>query len=657
MKAIVLSIAIASMVLTFSGPVMGQQTVWISSTGSWFVSENWTNDLPGGGIAAVINNGGMAQIFSTDPPGAGAAALVLGGSSGTEGRLELMGGTAGFGGLFVGKGGSGELQILDGAVVSSEGAAIGEGVDAGGMVTVDGSGSRWTNSGHLTIGASGAGELEITNGAEVAGSKSVNLGYAADSSGTLTVSGAGSMFTNSDLITVGSFGIGQMSILNGGVVSTGLAGIIGAFAPSTVTIDGPGSAWMSGGLNIQSGSMTIRNGGAVAVTSGAINNYIGSGGGSGAVTVTGAGSTWTHSGALSVGDTGFGEVEILDGAIMTSSSMVIIAERPRSRGTVTVDGAGSMLTINNTLDVGDTGMGELRILNGAKVSNTDGTIARVGVASGAVTVDGIGSVWTNTGGLRVADEGIGELNILNGATVSNSFGAIICANGANGGVTVDGAGSKWTISDFLEIGFNGRGTLHILNGGTVSNKYAHISGRGGPSSVTVDGIGSMWTNTGNVTIGSSSPGTLRVQNGGVVSAPLVIVGNGTLSGDGTVVANVLNNVGIVAPGTSPGTLDITGNYTQGSMAQLQIELASASSFGKLDVSGNVLLNGTLNVSLTGGFVPLENQSFAILDWGGSLSGGFASIQLPTLGGSLTWDTSQLHTTGVLSIAAPAAEKG
>jgi hypothetical protein len=167
----------------------------------------------------------------------------------------------------------------------------------------------------------------------------------------------------------------------------------------------------------------------------------------------------------------------------------------------------------------------------------------------------------------------------------------------------------------------------------------------------------MWTNTGNVSIGSSSPGTLRVQNGGVVSAPLVVVGNGTLSGDGTVVANVLNNVGIVAPDTSPGMLNITGNYTQGSMAQLQIELASATRFGKLDMSGNVSLNGTLNISLTGGFVPLENQSFAVLAWGGSLSGGFASIRLPTLGGSLTWDTSQLLTTGVLSIAAPAAEKG
>ena len=52
-------------------------------------------------------------------------------------------------------------------------------------------------------------------------------------------------------------------------------------------------------------------------------------------------------------------------------------------------------------------------------------------------------------------------------------------------------------------------------------------------------------------------------------------------------------------------------------------------------------------------MPHGSQSFDILDWGGSLSGVFESIQLPTLGGTLVWDTSQLYTTGVLSVVGPA----
>jgi hypothetical protein len=49
------------------------------------------------------------------------------------------------------------------------------------------------------------------------------------------------------------------------------------------------------------------------------------------------------------------------------------------------------------------------------------------------------------------------------------------------------------------------------------------------------------------------------------------------------------------------------------------------------------------------FSPSSGQAFDILDWG-SLTGAFSSIDLPSLPG-LVWDTSQLYTTGVLSVAA------
>ena len=61
------------------------------------------------------------------------------------------------------------------------------------------------------------------------------------------------------------------------------------------------------------------------------------------------------------------------------------------------------------------------------------------------------------------------------------------------------------------------------------------------------------------------------------------------------------------------------------------------------------VGGTLAVSLINGFKPAIGNTFDLLDWG-LLNGTFLSITLPTLSGA-QWDTSQLYTTGVLSVVA------
>ena len=75
----------------------------------------------------------------------------------------------------------------------------------------------------------------------------------------------------------------------------------------------------------------------------------------------------------------------------------------------------------------------------------------------------------------------------------------------------------------------------------------------------------------------------------------------------------------------------------------------------MHVAGAPSSGGTLKVDLTnlgnGVFAPSAGSSFDLLDWG-SLSGTFCTIQLPTLSGGLQWNTSQLYTTGVISVALP-----
>jgi hypothetical protein len=109
----------------------------------------------------------------------------------------------------------------------------------------------------------------------------------------------------------------------------------------------------------------------------------------------------------------------------------------------------------------------------------------------------------------------------------------------------------------------------------------------------------------------------------------------------------VNQGGKLAPGHSPGTTTVSGNYTQ-SAGSLEIEIGGtgAGQADKLIVTGIATLGGALNVAVINGFVPQSGNSFDILDWT-TRSGTFATLNLP--GGGLIWNTTQLYVNGVLSI--------
>jgi hypothetical protein len=77
-------------------------------------------------------------------------------------------------------------------------------------------------------------------------------------------------------------------------------------------------------------------------------------------------------------------------------------------------------------------------------------------------------------------------------------------------------------------------------------------------------------------------------------------------------------------------------------------LVRGSGYDAIVASGVLNLSGTLRVSLINGFTPALGTSFDILD-SANLSGTFSSLVLPALGGGLGWNTSQLYTTGVVSV--------
>jgi hypothetical protein len=85
---------------------------------------------------------------------------------------------------------------------------------------------------------------------------------------------------------------------------------------------------------------------------------------------------------------------------------------------------------------------------------------------------------------------------------------------------------------------------------------------------------------------------------------------------------------------------------------LQIELGGTTpgtDYDQLLVNGPVSLDGTLKVLLIDPYLPAAGDEFNILDWTGSPTGTFFSLQLPALYGGLAWDIGELYFSGTLLV--------
>jgi hypothetical protein len=149
--------------------------------------------------------------------------------------------------------------------------------------------------------------------------------------------------------------------------------------------------------------------------------------------------------------------------------------------------------------------------------------------------------------------------------------------------------------------------------------------------------------------GGAGNATLALQLAGRLSASMIeIKSNGALVGNGTVDASI-TNAGHLSPGSSTGLITIDGDYDQKSTGQLLMEIASPTSFDRLEIRGNAQLAGSVQLSFLDGFTPQIDQSFDIIDWN-SVFGAFSQIQLPALPADRQWNLSQFGTAGILSVS-------
>lgn len=419
--------------------------------------------------------------------------------------------------LYIGSGSSsGTLTISDGGKVfgvNNTGSIIG--YFGTGTVTVKGPGSTWTNKESLRIGHNAKGTLIITDGGNVSNSTTyISSGTDDRSNGTVTVKGSGSTWTISRNLFVGGVSPGTLTILDGGKVSNVHGYLV---KHSTVRVEGSGSTWTnSDDLSIDNTStLTISDGGKVSSGYGAVGYYE-----TGTVTVDGPGSTWTNSRNLDVGRDGTGSLVISSGA-KVSNTVGTIGLNSGSKGTVKVTGADSIWTNSNDLHVGFSGIGTLAV-------EESGTVE----AGGKIRINGASSLSLQSGGTLRALSNQADWITGSGSFTIGAGGARIDTQGYEIGIAKNFSG----VGSLTKLG---RGTLTLTGANTYSGSTIVNAG-----ALAVSGSGaSISHSSSQLIVGHSSgdDGALRISNGGKVINTDGIIGDSSGS-SGTVTVEGLNSI-------------------------------------------------------------------------------------------------------------------
>ncbi len=344
---------------------------------------------------------------------------------------------------------------------------------------------------------------------------------------------------------------------------------------------------------------------------------------------------------------------------------------------ISADPAGSTLIVN-----GGSVLSAGRLVTMSTPSQPPSQVIISGAGS---TLEILGAQQTGRAAIDFASQGTSNLTITGGGQLSFSSAASGCtqtqifpqgpacfvanfgnAAGSNANVVVSGAGSRLdlnpdnldpgtfhvtniggaivTNTGFVMPGGDSTATVSILNGATFDTDFAAVAGalsgnantgtESITSFVTVSGAGSTW-NSGGMVIGNrvdpngtpvpeTAPdvsGTVIVANGGVINSAINVFDDGVLAGNGTVVGNIINSGGVIAPGLSPGVLTIDGDFLM-DRGQLLIEIAGLAPglFDTLAVSGLIdISGGDIFFDFLDGFVPSLGFTVPFLSAGGGIS--------------------------------------
>ena len=486
----------------------------------------------------------------------------------------------------------------DGAAKSVTNAGI---LTASGHTLAIGSGAS-TLSGQLVVGTDGvvtlAGTLSVTHGGGPA-NPAINL--FSGTGGRLDVLSGGTLDFASDANRVlGDLTHGSVHVFAGATLQETATGLEGGSVVD-VPVDNDGQILSTAGKLLLRGGTPIgqTSSGTYNATSPATIAYQSDTNLSTAGRLTGTGTMEFNGGTLTVPANSTAVPSAYDPAVTsftlgglslgsdgTTGALTSTGGNRSGAGTLTVSGATAISAFGTNFNGGTTH------LQGT-------TTIAAGVAISGATVDLGGAASLNAGG---------------GMTV------------ATGSLTVTNGGSL-TVADNVNIFSLGGGTLHVAAGGTLTRSAAGVDGQLG---IPVTNQGTIHAAGGimrfNLGLTQTAGTTLVDATLGVQGGFLVALQGGTLAGNGTVSGEVSNTGGTVAPGTSPGALTISGDYTQGAGGTLAEEITGTalSAFDRLLVGGTATLDGTLAID-SSSFAAAPTDTFKIISGATTRTGTFAAL--------------------------------
>jgi len=267
--------------------------------------------------------------------------------------------------------------------------------------------------------------------------------------------------------------------------------------------------------------------------------------------------------------------------------------------------------------------------------------------------------------LRLDATGAGSLTLqVDSGGPGGELKAEMAIVGAAGKGAVRQTAGAVTLSDRLILGYEEAANgVYTLQGGTLTtpNVLVGLYGAGaftqsGGAAIVSDaltiGSGGTYTHNGGdlrvkhlINLGTfNGPGPnatltyekLDLQGGNFVGD---LENKTLLTGFGPLTGNVINS-GVASPGNSPGILNIIGSYTQTATGTYLAEIASATEYDKINVTGApgaASLNGGLAPVLLRGYRPRGNQVFpGIITTTGGVTGAFSRIAHQQISPTLFW---------------------
>jgi len=384
-----------------------------------------------------------------------------------------------------------------------------------------------------------------------------------------------------------------------------------------------------------------------------------------------------------IGKEGEGEFKQTGG--LNKATGIILGEKytPKGRaaGHYELGGTGALSV--GQMDVGFEGDGT--VLQTGGTANVSGLL-RIGYEVGAQGAYDLQGGQLTTAGTVVGQRGIGDFTQSAGTTHTVKFnlnvgeaghgsytlnGGMLTAQKAylggqspnSEGVFTQNGGSNSVQYD-LSLGYNATSKgIYNMNAGTLAANYLILGNYKGTGEMLQTGgdVKAKGVNLGSLSDGGGTGrytmqgGTLEAERhilvgkksvfhyqGGTAKANEKILNYGRIDGTGTFITPEFYNMGTVAPGASPGQLNISGNFTQYAAATLAIEIAGAlqgNEYDFLNITGTAKLDGLLDIALLGNFSPVSGSEFNILHAAGGIVTGtvFSGVTLPTLVSGLYWD--------------------